>query len=62
MGDDQLNCRPMETKMVTQCYSDKMEILMDRCVMENYDVDSAKAGFLIDLWLAQQISLDLIGR
>lgn len=45
MGNDQLNCRPMETKMVTQCYSDKMEILMDRCVLENYDVDSAKAGF-----------------
>ena len=45
MGDDQLTCRPMETKMVTNCYSDRMEIVMDRCVLENYNVESAKPGF-----------------
>ena len=61
MGDDQLNCRPMETKMVTRCYSDRMEILMDRCVLENYDVDSAKAGFSYSVSGWSDFSMDLIG-
>ena len=47
MSGDQFNCRPMETKMVTNCYSDKMEIVMDRCVLDNYNIESAKAGFPI---------------